>query len=39
MDEAVRVAPRLDAMLSQARDDPTSMELSFSQLAQALGHD
>jgi flagellum-specific ATP synthase len=39
VDEAVRVAPRLDAMLSQARDDPTSLELSFSQLAQALGHD
>jgi flagellum-specific ATP synthase len=37
VDEALRVAPRLDAMLSQGRDDPTSLDLGFSQLAQALG--
>jgi len=38
VDEALRVAPRLDAMLTQARDDPTSLERSFALLADALGN-
>jgi flagellum-specific ATP synthase len=36
VDEALRVAPRLDAMLMQGRDDPTSLERSFALLAEAL---
>jgi flagellum-specific ATP synthase len=39
VDEAIRVAPRLDAMLTQARDDPTSLDISFAELAKVLGHD
>ena len=37
VDEAVRIAPRLHAMLTQSRDDYTSLDQSFLQLAQALG--
>jgi flagellum-specific ATP synthase len=37
VDEAVRVAPRLNAMLSQTRDERRSFEDSFAALAAALG--
>lgn len=39
VDEAVRVAPRIETMLTQARDDPSDLATSFAMLRQALGHD
>ncbi len=39
VDEAVRIAPRLEAMLTQARDDATSLDSSFDALKAALASD
>jgi flagellum-specific ATP synthase len=36
VDEAIRVVPRIEAMLTQTRDDPTSLDQSFAMLAQAV---
>jgi flagellum-specific ATP synthase len=36
VDAAMRVVPRLEAFLTQARDDPTSMDECFARLAQAM---
>ncbi|HTZ71672.1 MAG TPA: flagellar protein export ATPase FliI [Acetobacteraceae bacterium] len=36
VDEAVRLVPRLEEFLRQARDDPTSLDDSFARLAQVL---
>jgi flagellum-specific ATP synthase len=36
VDAAILVVPRLEAFLTQARDDPTSLEESFTRLARAL---
>jgi flagellum-specific ATP synthase len=38
VDEAVRVAPRIEAMLTQARDEPSTIETSFAMLRAALGN-
>ena len=38
-DEAIRVYPRLNTLLTQARNDPTSLDESFTRLAQALAPD
>jgi flagellum-specific ATP synthase len=38
VDEAVRVAPRIEAMLTQARDEPSNIETSFAMLRSALGN-
>jgi len=38
VDEAVRIAPRLEAMLTQGRDDATSLEGSFALLKGVLGN-
>jgi flagellum-specific ATP synthase len=36
VDAAIRIVPRLEAFLTQTRDDPTSLPLSFAALALAL---
>jgi flagellum-specific ATP synthase len=36
VDEAIYVVPRIEAMLTQTRDDPTSLEIGFAMLAQAM---
>jgi flagellum-specific ATP synthase len=38
VDEAVRVTPRIEAMLTQARDEPSNIETSFAMLRSALGN-
>jgi flagellum-specific ATP synthase len=37
VDAAMRVVPRIEAMLTQDRHDATDIEASFAALAQALG--
>ena len=39
VDAAFRVAPRIEAMLTQGRDEPTDIDTSFALLAEALGND
>lgn len=36
VDEAMRVVPRIESVLSQTRNDPTGLEQGFAMLAQAL---
>jgi flagellum-specific ATP synthase len=36
VDEAVALAPRIEAMLRQGKHDPTDLAASFTQLAQAM---
>jgi flagellum-specific ATP synthase len=36
LDRAMRIVPRIEAMLTQARDDPTGIAESFARLAAAL---
>jgi flagellum-specific ATP synthase len=36
VDESIRVVPRIETVLAQSRDDPTSLEAGFAMLAQAM---
>jgi flagellum-specific ATP synthase len=36
VDEAILLVPRIEACLTQTRDDPTSLDMSFAMLAQAM---
>jgi flagellum-specific ATP synthase len=36
VDEAILLVPRIEASLTQTRDDPTSLDMSFAMLAQAM---